>query len=537
MGLLDKLGLRLRSGNARALAGAGTIPAVTVGQGAVVYTKAWTGELTPGELGPATRYVPNYQMLRLRSWQALEENPLIQIALNTYVTWLIGSGCKIEPEPKAEILRMYGLEVNDAELRRFKQQINALFNLRAESRHSDYSGQGDLHTQAKYALINAIVGGDCVVAYHVEKKRIAVEVIDGELVVQPVAALVQEAEARGNKVELGVEYQPDTLEHVAYYVVQRDGSFKRLACYGKKSGRLLATMWHGSKQRCNELRGKPIFSAMLEMAKKMGRYQDAAVGTAEERQKFVAFFEHNQYSTGENPMQASVRGAEQYGLPPAGEQGGYSDKDGVQYAAPPEVAHKIAMTTNKQIVNMPVGAKVHMPEFKSDINFADFYETNGKFFYAALEIPYEIAMMMFTSSFSSSRAAAKIWDHTLYVKSKPIRENFYQPYYNLLLEIAVGQGLLRAEGLLQAYAQENYDVIDAYNTMRLIPTKMPHIDPAKEAMAERIKLGDPSKGQLPLISHDRATENLNEGDWVENHEKFQEELKLSSRLTALPVEA
>ena len=143
---------------------------------------------------------------------------------------------------------------------------------------------------------------------------------------------------------------------------------------------------------------------------------------------------------------------------------------------------------------LPVGAKAHIPDIKTDLNFKEFYETNGKFFFAALEIPYEIALMMF--SFSSSRAAAKIWDKILAVKSRPIRKNFYEPYYQLLLEMAVrrgpcdGRGLLRAPGLVLAYAENTTDVIEAWANMRLIPTRMPHIDPEKEARAERIKLGD-----------------------------------------------
>ena len=82
------------------------------------------------------------------------------------------------------------------------------------------------------------------------------------------------------------------------------------------------------------------------------------------------------------------------------------------------------------------------------------------------------------------------------VKSRPIRKNFYELYYQLLLEIAVrrgpcdGCGLLRAPRLVLAYAENTTDVIEAWANMRLIPTRMPHIDPEKEARAERIKLGD-----------------------------------------------
>ena len=55
---------------------------------------------------------------------------------------------------------------------------------------------------------------------------------------------------------------------------------------------------------------------------------------------------------------------------------------------------------------------------------------------------------------------------------------------------------------------------------------MPHIDPENDVRAERIKVGDWAGGGSALISRDRATENLGEGDFVENIEKYNEEAKL-----------
>ena len=54
---------------------------------------------------------------------------------------------------------------------------------------------------------------------------------------------------------------------------------------------------------------------------------------------------------------------------------------------------------------------------------------------------------------------------------------------------------------------------------------MPHIDPLKEVKAVREMLGDPANGIVPLISHDNASEQLNQGEWSENYLKYKEEIK------------
>ena len=67
--------------------------------------------------------------------------------------------------------------------------------------------------------------------------------------------------------------------------------------------------------------------------------------------------------------------------------------------------------------------------------------------------------------------------------------------------------------------------IKAYGNCRFTGINLPHIDPKKEVDAIRRMLGDSTKNEAPLISHERATELLNQGEWSENFKKYQEEDK------------
>ena len=68
-------------------------------------------------------------------------------------------------------------------------------------------------------------------------------------------------------------------------------------------------------------------------------------------------------------------------------------------------------------------------------------------------------------------------------------------------------------------------IVEAYTSCRFIGKNMPHIDPLKEIKAIREMLGSEQDGTTPLISHEQATEMLNQGDWNANYRKYLEEDK------------
>ena len=69
------------------------------------------------------------------------------------------------------------------------------------------------------------------------------------------------------------------------------------------------------------------------------------------------------------------------------------------------VAAKVAATTNKQAINMPIGATLRSLEAKNELYYKDFYHTNVNAIASALGIPPEVAFSKYDSNFSASRAA------------------------------------------------------------------------------------------------------------------------------------
>ena len=184
----------------------------------------------------------------------------------------------------------------------------------------------------------------------------------------------------------------------------------------------------------------------------------------------------------------------------------------------------IAFTSEKDVYNMPVGAKMKSLESKSELYFKDFYDTNFQHACAAIGIPPDVAMSLYNSSYSASRAAIKDWEHILKVGRKEFADQFYKPVFSYWLDVMVLSGKIKIPGYLEALENDNFDLLDSYKHARFIGANVPHIDPLKEVKAERAKLGNLSPN-VPLTTVEAAIERLDGGDFENISEQFQDEIK------------
>ncbi len=337
----------------------------------------------------------------------------------------------------------------------------------------------------------------------------------------------------GNRVENGIELD-EKNQHVAYYV-RKAGfgiEFERIEARDPETGLIMAYMVYGSKYRLDNHRGLPLLSVMFETAKKLERYKEATVGSAEERQKIAYFIEHTLGSTGENPLlgqTALARDAYNIGNTFLGENGLPTTIQGEQ------LANRVAASTNKQTFNMPINSTIKSPDSKNELYFKDFYGTNIDLLCAAAQIPPEVAMSKYNSNFSASRAALKDWENTLNVGRDNFAFQFIRPIYSLWLHVQILRFKISAPGYLEAFfITKNYMVVEAYRKARYVGAAIPHIDPQKEVEAERAKLG-PAGANIPLTTAEQATENLSGGDVEENMIQFAGELERNNSLGIVVV--
>lgn len=477
------------------------------------FAVSYDGEKNLGELGPIKRYMIDYDRLRDRSWQAYLDSEIAQIVINRFTTWVIGTGLKLQCQPQLQVLKGEKIEFEQEE---FNLATEARFKLYSDSAMSAYSGMGSIQTIAEEAFINSRIGGDVLVVLRFVDNEIKADLYDGAHVCTPSNVSFSGStyiyNETGNRVVNGIEINSRGM-HVAYHVRTAIFEWTRIPARGEKTGHLMAYMVYGLKYRLNNVRGLPLIVAVMETVKKLERYKEATVGSAEERQKIPFFIEHGVQSTEENPLitrMAKAFNADKPGDNPIDVNG-------------QKLADSVAVSMNKTVFNMPRDSKMVQLDSKNELSFGEFYMKNFDVICATVGIPPNVALSKYDDSFSASRAALKDWENTLIVQRKKFAQQFYQPIYNLWLHKEILMNKIYAPGYLTAAMQNNLMAIEAFRFARFTGANVPHIDPVKEVNAERLKLGS-KYDSVPLTTAEAATEALNGGEFAANLQQCADEI-------------
>lgn len=488
------------------------------GEASVMYRHSFDGEKNLGGIGPIRDYVPDHEILRLRSWQAFLDSDIAQTVVKRFCTWVIGGGLNLQSEPPPVIFAEEGINLD---VQKFTRSVEARFKLFRQAKWADYSGMETLDAIANTAFKNAIVGGDVLVILRYENGLVNLQMIDGAHVQSPgyMSDNYPQTLENGNTICNGIE-RDKKGKHVRYWVRNKDYQFNKVEANSKESGLQIAFLVYGLKYRLNTVRGLPLISAVLESIKKMERYKDATLGSAEERAKIAYTIKHGTNSAGDSPLLEALSKA--------------VDPDGNQADLPTDIngkqlADTIAATTEKQVFNMTPDSELMMHESKTELHFKDFFTVNVMHLCAAVEIPMQVAMSMYEGNFSASRAALKDWEHTLKVVRKSFADQFYSPVFRFWLDINILKGKIAAPGYLMARNEKDIELLEAYRTCRFIGPSVPHIDPLKEVLAERKKLGTLGD-HLPITTLEASTEALSESDSISNISQFSRELEEASAL-------
>lgn len=485
-----------------------------------LFSTMYNGEKNLGEIGPIKSYLPDYNALRARSWQSYLENELTITILSKFNRWIVGAGLKLQAEPNKAVLEGEKIKLDPQS---FSEVVESRFAVWAQSKISSYNRMVNLHRIAKTAFTNKTVGGDVLVILRVENGNLNVQLVDGFHVQSPQFGneVFPQMLSNGNKIINGIESNPRG-EVVAYHVCKDVGQFERISAKNSQ-GFTTAYIVYGNEYRIDNNRGMPLISVVLETLKKLDRYKEATVGSAEERQKIVYQIVHKEYSSEEDPRVREMAKISQLIT------GNNTDDDVPMDEEGRLLATTVAATTNKETYNLPRGAEMKALESKNELYFEPFYRVNTEGICAALNMPPNVAMSKYNDSFSASRAATKDWEHTITTERKDYSDQFYAPIYALWLHLEVLKNKVQAPGYLEAFATGNEMVLGAYRNARFTGPMFPHIDPLKEVNAERAKLGT-AGAHIPLTTVEAATEALNGGDSDRNLEQFSAEMKEAERL-------
>ena len=147
--------------------------------------------------------------------------------------------------------------------------------------------------------------------------------------------------------------------------------------------------------------------------------------------------------------------------------------------------------------------------------FETFVKTLCRLIGSALELPYDVLIKEFNSSYSASRGALlEAWEAFKMRRSWFVAD-FCQPIYEIFLAEAVALGRINAPGFFTDPL-----VREAWCGARWIGPVQGQLDPKKEAEAALLLTG------CGIKTHEQITRELGGGDWEENVAQLQLENEL-----------
>lgn len=441
--------------------------------------------------------IRDLRTLRARSRDQMRNAPVALGALNTTVSHVVGTGLTYTPAIDAEFL---GLDPEAAE--EWSCDTKRRFEAWAGNTDCDISRQLDFYGMQELTFRTVLESGDAAiitprVARNGKAARLALQLIESDRICNPQLA----ADKYDDTVSIidGVEIYPTTGETVALHVSRRHpgsmqgigqgNTWDRIPMRGSSTGRR-NVLFIFKPLRPGQVRGVPWIAPIMEPLKQLGRWSDAELNAAVISGLMATFVKMD---------------------PDAFDQLYDQDSQDLIVAKASKWSGEME---SGQAVNLLPGESIESPApGRPNPAFDPFWTAMVRQIGMALELPFEVLVMHFQSSYSAARAALLMAWKAFRSKRDMLSKSMCQPVFELWLADEVAEGRISCPGFFKD------DVVRAAWCAAIWTGDGPgSIDPVKEVTAaqKRIDLGISTK-QAESILHDGI-------DWQQKHEQRVKEI-------------
>ena len=427
------------------------------------------GEKFPGGFGTTQLQFTDYWTLRARSSQLFNENLYARGLIRRLVTNEINTGMAPEAAPDEAILG-----VPEDSLAEWTEDVETRYGLWGQSPQvCDWLQVSTFGAIQRHARAEALIAGDVLVVLRQAPRTNAprVQLVSGGTVRTPLAS--QTKIAKGHEILHGVEHDV-AGRVVAYWILQKDGTFKRIPAFGSRSGRRIAWLVFGTDKRLDDVRGQPLLSLVLQSLKEIDRYRDSTQRKAVINSFFAMFIKKTEDKPGTLPISG---GAVRRGEVAVADDDGGTRTFNITKHMPGTIVEEL-QTGEEPVLKGGEG---------TDLSFGDFEEAIIQAVAWANEMPPEILRLSFSNNYSASQAA--INEFKIYINKVWAEwgETFCTPIYTewLLSETLVGR--ISAPGLLEAWRNpEQHDKFAAWLTVDWYGSIKPSTDMLKQAKGSKL---------------------------------------------------
>jgi len=426
--------------------------------------------------------------LRSSSSDLIRNTPLASGALLTNVSGVIGTGLQYRPALPRKLL---GLSREEAQEK--SAQIRREFALACKT--MSWGGNLPWYDQQELILRSALEKGDVGIARRYDKRPgevygLKLVLIEAERISNP------QGKSDSERIKGGVQFSSSgvvegyhfTKYHPGDVESVKDRKWEYVPAIGKNGLPLM--LLPIAHLRPGQPRGVPYLAPIIELVKQLSDYTSSEVNAAVKAAALFAFIEREanaEETGGANPFEAGssniTKGDDEIEL-----------KDGL-------------------IVDLGPGESVNIPQNgRPNSEFEPFVTAVLRQIGVALEIPFELLVKHFTSSYSASRAALEMAWQAFRKRRGWLARHALDPIFEWFMVEAVSSGRIEAPGFF-----DDPVIREAWLTGEWIGPPRMSIDPLKEARADEVDIKTGAK------TRQQAMLERTGGEFDEKHDQLAHE--------------
>lgn len=380
----------------------------------------------------------NINVLRQRSRDAYMGVPAATAALKTMRTNVVAGGLTPAPQIDGAYLKL-----TDEQTGALREQIVREFALWADTPICDADRVDNFYKLQRLAFLSYCMNGDAIALLPMKHQAgqpydLRVRLVEADRVCSPNGFdRLSPCKVQGHEVTSivqGVETDEDGMV-VAYWICNRhplsnfgtvrpeEMRWQRVEAYGAETGR--RNVLHIiDRERIGQRRGVPMLAPVLEAIKQLGRYTDAEIMAAVISSMFTVFVQ-SETATDARPFGEML---------PQEQQVDSADTSSIELGP-------------AAIIGLNPGETVNFADPKHpNAGYDAFTNAMLKQIGAALEIPLEVMMKQFTTSYSAARGALNEFWRTCQMQRDGFVDDFCRPIYEEWFAEAVARGRINAPG-------------------------------------------------------------------------------------------
>lgn len=455
---------------------------------------------------PAEDIDLNNTTLRQRGRILYMAAPIATGAINTNRTKVVGSGLRMKCAINRDVLRL-----SPEAAQAWQQNTEAEWRMWCEKKCCDALELNNFYELQQLALKSWLMSGDVfalIKRYEADDRNpytLRLHLIEADRISTPdkyaSTGLLPEGvnvDFGNNKIHDGVEVDASGRV-VAYHISSEYPSslklknieWTRVPARGEQTG--LPNILHiMDAERPDQYRGVSILAPVIEMLLQLRRYTESELMAALIQSYFTAWITVDGGSA-DMPINGTIDYEET-------EDRRHNKED--EYEMGPG-----------QVTVLDVGENVTFgnPNIPT-AGFEVFVKSIIKQIGAALELPYDVLVKEFNSSYSAAKGALEEAWEVFKMRRSWFVNDFCQPVYEMWLAEAVAIGRIKAPGFFV-----DPKVREAWCGSRWDGPAQTHLDPVKEANAAAIEV------QHGWKTNEQVTRELYGGSWADNAEARKEE--------------